>query len=72
MNFMEDVSCCNEWRAPVIQDAINAAVMNSRWNTNDQYMGFKVFSTQEKAKRASEILGKLQGLFLEYANFYSE
>ena len=27
LNFMEDESCCNTWRAPVIHDAINAAVM---------------------------------------------
>lgn len=59
LNFMEDESCCNTWRAPVIHDAINAAVMNSRWNTNNQYMGFKVFSTEEDAKRAREILEKM-------------
>lgn len=59
LNFMEDVSCCNTWRTPVIQDAINAAVMNSRWNTNNQYTGFKVYSTEEEAKRASEILEKM-------------
>lgn len=59
LNFMEDESCCNTWRTPVIHDAINAAVMNSRWNTNSQYMGFKVFSTEEDAKRASEILEKM-------------
>ncbi len=59
LNFMEDESCCNTWRTPVIHDAINAAVMNSRWNTNNQYMGFKVFSTEEDARRASEILEKM-------------
>ena len=59
LNFMEDVSCCNEWRAPVIHDAINAAVMCSRWNTNDKFMGFSVCSTAEKADRAFEILKKM-------------
>lgn len=59
LNFMEDESCCNTWRTPVIHDAINAAVMNSRWNTNNQYMGFKIFSTEENARRASEILEKM-------------
>lgn len=59
LNFIEDESCCNTWRTPVIHDAINAAVMNSRWNTNNQYMGFKVFSTEEDARRASEILEKM-------------
>ena len=41
LNFMEDISCCNSWGAPVIHDAINAAVMSSRWNTNNQYTGFE-------------------------------
>ena len=27
VNFMEADTCCNEWRAPVIHDAIVAAVM---------------------------------------------
>ncbi len=59
LNFMEDASCCNTWRTPVIHDAINAAVMCSRWNTNNQYMGFKVFSTEENAERARKILEKM-------------
>ena len=59
LNYMEDVSCCNTWRAPVIHDAINAAVMSSRWNTNNQYTGFKVFSTKENATRARVILEKM-------------
>lgn len=59
LNFMEDESCCNTWRTPVIHDAINAAVMNSRWNTNSQYRGFEVFSTKEDAERAREILEKM-------------
>lgn len=32
VNFMESPDCCNEWRMPVLQDAIMAAVMNCRWN----------------------------------------
>ncbi len=59
LNFMEDESCCNEWRAPVIHDAINAAVMSSRWNINDQHMGFKVFSTEENAITARRVLEKM-------------
>ena len=59
LNFMEDESCCNTWRAPVIHDAINAAVMSSRWNTNNQYTGFEVFSTKEKAIIARKILEKM-------------
>ena len=59
LNFMEDESCCNTWRAPVIHDAINAAVMSSRWNTNNQYAGFEVFSTEEDAVSARKILEKM-------------
>lgn len=59
LNFMEDTSCCNSWRAPVIHDAINAAVMSTRWNTNNQYTGFEVFSTEENAIRARKILEKM-------------
>ncbi len=59
LNFMEDSSCCNAWRAPVIHDAINAAVMNSRWNTNDNIRGFRVFSTEQDARRAYRILEKM-------------
>lgn len=59
LNFMEDESCCNKWRAPVLHDAINAAVMSSRWNTNDDQMGLKVFSTESDALRARELLKKM-------------
>ena len=34
VNFIEDESCENTWRAPVIHDAINRAIMYSRWNVN--------------------------------------
>ena len=27
VNFIEDESCCNAWRTPVLHDAINCAVM---------------------------------------------
>lgn len=62
LNFMEDVSCCNEWRTPVIHDAINAAVMNCRWNTNNKYTGFKVFATEREAQRSYNILEKMLAL----------
>ena len=38
VNFMEAEDCASGWRAPVLHDAINAAVMNSRWNENLQPM----------------------------------
>ncbi len=59
LNFMENESCSNTWRTPVIHDAINAAVMSSRWNTNNQYTGFKVFSTEEDAISARTLLEKM-------------
>ncbi|MCM1050120.1 MAG: ankyrin repeat domain-containing protein [Clostridiales bacterium] len=59
LNFMEDITCCNSWRTPVVHDAINAAVMNCRWNTNNKYSGFEVFSTKQKAETAYNILKKM-------------
>ena len=71
VNFIEDASCCNPWRAPVIHDAINAAVMSSRWNTNNQYTGFEVFSTEENAIRARKILEKMLRLGADINNLDS-
>lgn len=59
VNFMEDESCCNSWRAPVLHDAIRAAVMTCRWNTNNEYMGFRVFSTEERARQSSDVLERM-------------
>lgn len=59
LNFIEDTSCCNSWRAPVVHDAINAAVMNSRWNTNNKFRGFKVFSTEQDAMKAYAVLKRM-------------
>lgn len=57
VNFIEDSSCENDWRTPVIHDAINAAVMMSRWNTNTN--GLRVCSTQEAADKAYSILERM-------------
>ncbi|MBP3819937.1 MAG: ankyrin repeat domain-containing protein [Butyrivibrio sp.] len=59
VNFIEDESCCNSWRTPVLHDAINCAVMCCRWNTNDEMRGFKVYSTKEKADEALRLLKKM-------------
>ncbi len=59
LNFMEADSCCNDWRVPVLHDAVIAAVMCSRWNTLDRLMGFRVFSTEEEALRAYTVLEKM-------------
>ncbi len=59
VNFMENESCGNAWRTPVLHDAINCSVMLSRWNTNDKYMGFRVFSTKEKAEEGLDVLKRM-------------
>lgn len=62
VSFIEDESCCNQWRTPVLHDAINCAVMLCRWNTDDPYMGFRVWSTKERADEALRILRKMIAL----------
>lgn len=59
VGFIEDPSCGSAWRAPVVHDAINCAVMCSRWNVNDRYMGFRVCSTKEEADEAFRVLGRI-------------
>ena len=59
VNFIEDETCCNEWRTPVLHDAINCAVMSCRWNIDDKHMGFKVFSTKEKAADALNVMKRM-------------
>ncbi|MBR4458741.1 MAG: ankyrin repeat domain-containing protein [Clostridia bacterium] len=59
VNFIEDESCCNAWRAPVIHDAIICAVMSCRWNTNNDFEGLRVYSTQEKFIEALNVLKRM-------------
>lgn len=59
VNFIEDETCCNAWRTPVLHDAINCAVMSCRWNQDDKYMGFREFSTKERAVEALAVLKKM-------------
>ena len=58
VNFMESETCINEWRAPVIHDAINRAVMYSRWNINGPD-GLQEFNTKQEADDAFRILQKI-------------
>jgi len=58
VNFIEDDDCLNSWRAPVIHDAINRAIMHSRWNVNYSN-GLKVFNDEKTANEAYYILEKL-------------
>ena len=58
VNFIEKENSVNPWRAPVIHDAINRAVMCSRWNiVRDE--GIEVFNNKEKADEAFEILKRI-------------
>lgn len=59
VNFIEADDCCNEWRMPVIQCAIQSAVMQTRWNTNDGIFGLKVFSTKEDADKSFAVLERI-------------
>ena len=55
VNFIEEENTVNTWRAPVIHDAINRAVMCSRWNIMRDD-GIEVFNDEKKANDAFEIL----------------
>ena len=59
VNFIEDETCCNAWRTPVLHDAINCAVMSCRWNTDDKYLGFREFSTKERSVEALGVLKRM-------------
>ena len=59
VNFIEDETCCNAWRTPVLHDAINCAVMSCRWNIDDKYMGFREFSTKERSVEALGVLKRM-------------
>ncbi len=61
VNFIE-TSSCNAWRAPAVHDAINCAVMFCRWNMDDPVLGYRVFSTKEKAEEALAVLKKMTEL----------
>ncbi len=58
VNFMEDESCLNVWRAPVIHDAINRAVMYSRWNVVHAD-GIEIFNDEKEAEEAFALLKKI-------------
>ncbi len=58
VNFMESESFY-EWRMPVLQDAIMAAVMSSRWNTNNAIVGFREFNSRENASAAFHVLKRM-------------
>ena len=59
INFIESEISGNPWRAPVLHDAINAAIMSCRWNTYSPARGLTVFSTEQQANFAYTILEKM-------------
>ncbi|EES50807.1 ankyrin repeat domain-containing protein [Clostridium botulinum] len=71
VNFMEKESCY-EWRMPVLQDAIMAAVMSSRWNTNDDIVGFQEFNSKDKASKSFHVLKRMidMGADISYCDSY--
>lgn len=58
VNFMEKESFY-EWRMPVLQDAIIAAVISSRWNINDAMVGVQEFNSKEKANASFRVLKRM-------------
>lgn len=58
VNFIEDESCANSWRAPVIHDAINRAIMCSRWNVS-RPDGLEVFNDERTADEAFTVLKRI-------------
>ncbi len=58
VNFIEDESCANAWRAPIIHDAINRAIMHSRWNIS-RPNGVEVFNDKKSADEAFDILKRI-------------
>ena len=59
VNFIESPDCVNDWRMPVLQDAITCAIMCCRWNTVAPDSTVEVFSTQERADAAFAILERM-------------
>lgn len=57
VNYIEPEECCNEWRIPVLHDAIRCAIMNCRWNSKDYLTKeYEVHSTKERADKAFFLL----------------
>lgn len=58
VNFIEGEDCLNSWRAPVIHDAINRAIMESRWNVN-RPDGIEVYNSESESNDAFAILERI-------------
>jgi ankyrin repeat protein len=60
VNFMESEEI-QTWRCPVIHDAINRAIMTSRWNVNRSGQ-LDVFNTEKDADESFNILKRIMDL----------
>lgn len=60
VNYIESEECCNEWRIPVLHDAIRCAIMNCRWNSKNYFTNkYEMHSTKEKADKAFFVLKRI-------------
>jgi hypothetical protein len=59
VNFMEAEDCGSDWRMPVVQDAIMAAVMSSRWNTVHPIMGMQIYGSSSRADQTFHLLKRM-------------
>ena len=57
VNFIESEEI-QTWRCPAIHDAINRAIMSSRWNVNHSNE-LEVFNTEKAANEAFDILKRI-------------
>ncbi len=59
VNFMEAEECGSDWRMPVVQDAIMAAVLSSRWTMVHPMMGIQMFGANSKADQTFQLLSRM-------------
>ncbi len=60
VNFMESEDCVNEWRMPVLHDAIRCAIMNSRWVSKGYgIIRYEIHSTKQEADHAYAVLKRI-------------
>ena len=58
VNFMEAADCGSDWQMPVVQDAIMAAVMTTRWNARWPE-GYRVYHTKAQADETFALLERM-------------
>lgn len=59
VNFMEAEDCGSDFRIPVVQDAIHAAVDCTRWNVHWPPEGYRVYRTKAQADEAYALLERM-------------